>query len=214
MGRVSGTAVFVIGEFLVFAAFAFHAFNGVRLALIELGFAIGKPIEPIYPYRTSVHEQRPLAMAVMLLAGIVLAAGGYNFLVPPVALRSSMRDQRLWTWHVLAGLVIFVLLGLHMAIMHLDTLLGWFNPAGMKPIAWDSVVQRARMGFFAVTYIVLLGAALFHGLYGLRNILFELGLGAGAKKGLQPGSWPSAAWPCSCTARGRPGPPARWRRTL
>jgi succinate dehydrogenase / fumarate reductase, cytochrome b subunit len=80
MGRVSG-GVFVIGEFLVFAAFAFHAFNGIRLALIELGFAIGKPIEPIYPYRTSVHEQRPLAMAVMVLAGVVLAAGGYNFLV-------------------------------------------------------------------------------------------------------------------------------------
>ena len=79
MGRVSG-GVFVIGEFLVFAAFAFHAFNGVRLALIELGFAIGKPIEPIYPYRTSVHEQRPLAVVVMVLAGIVLAAGGYNFL--------------------------------------------------------------------------------------------------------------------------------------
>ena len=95
-----------------------------------------------------------------------------------------MRDQRLWTWHVLAGLVIFVFLGLHMAIMHLDTLLGLFNPAEMKPIAWDSVVQRARMGFFSVSYIVLLGAALFHGLYGLRNILFELGLGAGAKKGV------------------------------
>jgi succinate dehydrogenase / fumarate reductase cytochrome b subunit len=80
MGRVSG-GVFVIGEFLVFAAFAFHAFNGVRLALIELGFVIGRPIEPIYPYRTSVHEQRPLALVVMLLAGVVLVAGGYNFLV-------------------------------------------------------------------------------------------------------------------------------------
>ena len=92
-----------------------------------------------------------------------------------------MRDQRLWTWHLLAGLVIFVLLGLHMAIMHLDTLLGWFNPEGLKPIAWESVLQRARMGFFTVSYIVLLGAALFHGLYGLRNILFELGLSRGAK---------------------------------
>ena len=71
---------FTVGEFLVFAAFAFHALNGVRLALIELGFAIGKPIEPIYPYRTSVHEQRPLAIVVMVVAGIVLAAGGYNFL--------------------------------------------------------------------------------------------------------------------------------------
>ena len=95
-----------------------------------------------------------------------------------------MRDQRLWTWHVLAGLVILVFLGLHMAIMHLDTLVGWFNPVDMKPIAWASVVQRARMGFFTVSYIVLLGAALFHGLYGLRNILFELGLGTAAKKGL------------------------------
>ena len=92
-----------------------------------------------------------------------------------------MRDQRLWTWHVLAGLVIFVLLGLHMAVMHLDTLLGWFNPEGLKPIAWESVLQRARMGFFTISYIVLLGAALFHGLYGLRNILSELGLGRGAK---------------------------------
>ena len=95
-----------------------------------------------------------------------------------------MRDQRLWTWHVLAGVVIFVLLGLHMAVMHLDAILGWFNPDGMKPIAWASVVARARLGFFAVSYVVLLGAALFHGLYGLRNILFELGPGAGAKKGL------------------------------
>lgn len=92
-----------------------------------------------------------------------------------------MRDQRLWTWHVLAGVVILVLLGLHMAVMHLDTLLGWFNPDGMKPIAWESVLQRARMGFFTVSYVVLLGAALFHGLYGLRNILFELGPGRGVK---------------------------------
>jgi succinate dehydrogenase / fumarate reductase membrane anchor subunit len=92
-----------------------------------------------------------------------------------------MRDQRLWTWHVLAGLVILVLLGLHMAVMHLDTMLGWFNPDGMKPIAWASVLERARMGFFTVSYVVLLGAALFHGLYGLRNILFELGPGRGLK---------------------------------
>jgi succinate dehydrogenase / fumarate reductase membrane anchor subunit len=92
-----------------------------------------------------------------------------------------MRDLRLWTWHLLAGLIIFVLLGLHMAVMHLDTLLGWFNPEGLKPIAWESVLQRARMGFFTVSYIVLLGAALFHGLYGLRNILFELGLARGTK---------------------------------
>jgi succinate dehydrogenase / fumarate reductase membrane anchor subunit len=92
-----------------------------------------------------------------------------------------MRDQRLWTWHVLAGLVILVLLGLHMTIMHLDVLVGIFNPADPHPIAWANVVARAKMGFFTVSYMVLLGAALFHGLYGLRNILFELGIGRGFK---------------------------------
>lgn len=85
-----------------------------------------------------------------------------------------MRDQKLWTWHVLAGLVILVLLGLHMAIMHLDAILGIFNPAGGHPVDWANVVARARSASFTVTYVILLGVALFHGLYGLRNILLEL----------------------------------------
>lgn len=121
-----------------------------------------------------------------------------------------MRDQQLWTWHVLSGIVILVFLGLHMAIMHLDVLLGIFNPAGNHPIEWANVVARAKMGFFTISYIVLLGAALFHGLYGLRNILFELGPGAGLKKGLNAvltvggvaifvfGAW--AAWAASALA--------------
>ena len=122
-----------------------------------------------------------------------------------------MRDQRLWTWHVLAGLVILVGLGLHMAIMHLDVLLGIFNPQDRHPIVWENVVARAKMGFFTISYIVLLGAALFHGLYGLRNILCELGLGSGARKGLNLvlttgglalfvfGTW--AAWAAGALAR-------------
>jgi succinate dehydrogenase / fumarate reductase cytochrome b subunit len=79
MGAVSGP-VFKIGEYLVFLAFAFHAVNGIRLALIELGFAIGKPIEPIYPYRTSVDVQRPLAIGVMILAAIIAGLGGLQLL--------------------------------------------------------------------------------------------------------------------------------------
>ena len=79
MGSVSGP-LFRLGEFLVFAAFAFHALNGVRLALVELGFAIGRPIEPVYPYRTSVDEQRPLAIGVMVLAAILAIVGGLGFL--------------------------------------------------------------------------------------------------------------------------------------
>lgn len=85
-----------------------------------------------------------------------------------------MRQQRLWTWHIATGVLILILLGLHMAVMHLDSLLGIFNPAGGHPIDWANVIARGQSLFFTVTYVLLLGAALFHGLYGLRNILFEL----------------------------------------
>lgn len=92
-----------------------------------------------------------------------------------------MRDQKLWTWHLLAGLAIFVLLGLHMGIMHLDAALGIFNPADGHPIDWANVTARAQSLGFALTYVLLLGTALFHGLYGLRNIICELGLGPFAR---------------------------------
>ena len=92
-----------------------------------------------------------------------------------------MRDQRLWTWHLIAGLVILPLLGLHMGIMHLDALLGIFNPAGGHAVDWANVAARAQSLGFAASYILLLGAALFHGFYGLRNILFETGLSSRAR---------------------------------
>ncbi len=70
--------IFRFGEYLVFAAFGYHALNGIRLVLIELGFAVGKPIEPVYPYKTSLNVQRPLLVAMMILTVILLAAGGYE----------------------------------------------------------------------------------------------------------------------------------------
>src|SRR5512135_2406255 len=93
-----------------------------------------------------------------------------------------MRDQRWWTWHVLASLVILVFLGLHMVVMHMEAIVRVFNPEPGHPIEWAHVVARAKSAFFMVTYIVLLGAALFHGLYGLRNIVEELNPAAGIKK--------------------------------
>jgi succinate dehydrogenase / fumarate reductase cytochrome b subunit len=80
MARVTGP-LFVVGEYLVFAAFAFHAANVIRLAIIELGFGVGQPIEPVYPYRTSVDVQRPLAIAAMVVAALVAVAGGLDFFV-------------------------------------------------------------------------------------------------------------------------------------
>jgi succinate dehydrogenase hydrophobic anchor subunit len=94
------------------------------------------------------------------------------------------RDQKLWSWHVAAGIVILVLLGLHMAVMHLDEILKLpvLNPAGGEPTAWANVAARGKTVFFLVTYVLLLGAALFHGLYGLRNILLELNPRQGTRR--------------------------------
>jgi succinate dehydrogenase / fumarate reductase membrane anchor subunit len=94
-----------------------------------------------------------------------------------------MREQRLWTWHMGAGVVILVFLGLHMTVMHLESIVGIFNPAeGELPVAWANVVERSKSAFFMVTYIVLLGAALYHGLFGLRTIIEELNPAAAVKK--------------------------------
>jgi succinate dehydrogenase / fumarate reductase, cytochrome b subunit len=80
MASVHGP-IFVLGEWLVFVAFAFHAVNGVRLVLVELGFGIGKPFEPVYPYRTSVDEQRPIMVGALLLAAVIVVLGTLDFFV-------------------------------------------------------------------------------------------------------------------------------------
>jgi len=75
--------VFMVGEFLVVTAFAFHALNGLRLMLQELGFTLGKPVPPIYPFKDAIRRKR-LWTLVTLAAVMVLvvfffidfAAGG------------------------------------------------------------------------------------------------------------------------------------------
>ncbi len=79
-GALLDKPIFKVGEYLVFVAFAYHALNGVRLVLVELGFAVGKPIEPVYPYKTSLNVQRPLLIVMMVLAAVLIAAGGYDAL--------------------------------------------------------------------------------------------------------------------------------------
>lgn len=68
--------MFKVIEYLLFAAAVFHAMNGTRLLLIELGFFLGKPKDPIYPYSTSVTRHRPLTYVIMLLAGLLMLLGG------------------------------------------------------------------------------------------------------------------------------------------
>ena len=85
-----------------------------------------------------------------------------------------MRESRYWILHLISALVILVFLGLHMALMHLSGILALVDPVLAKPVAWDQVLARARSDFFTVTYVFMLAAALYHGLYGLRTMLYEL----------------------------------------
>ncbi|MDD5544634.1 MAG: hypothetical protein PHX83_15820 [Acidobacteriia bacterium] len=87
-----------------------------------------------------------------------------------------MRETKYWTWHMTAGVVILFLLGLHMLIMHVGGVSTSFAPYSGEATSKANSLFRDSKLFFTVTYIFLLGIALYHGLYGLRTILFELTL--------------------------------------
>jgi succinate dehydrogenase hydrophobic anchor subunit len=93
-----------------------------------------------------------------------------------------MRESKLWSWHILTAVVILVLLGIHMGIMHMNTILNWLGMGSDDPVSSSDVFRRSGQLFFMVTYIVLLGSALFHGLYGLRSMLLELSLSKTVEK--------------------------------
>lgn len=62
-------------EYLLFAAAVFHATNGVRLLLTELGFFLGRPKTPVYPYSSSIMRHRPLTYVIMILAALIIVLG-------------------------------------------------------------------------------------------------------------------------------------------
>jgi succinate dehydrogenase / fumarate reductase membrane anchor subunit len=90
-----------------------------------------------------------------------------------------MSETKYWTWHMAAGVVILFLLGLHMTIMHVGSITHLFAPFGGEAISKANSLFRDGKLFFTVTYVLLLAVALYHGLYGLRTILFELTLKPG-----------------------------------
>ena len=67
-------------EYLVFAAFVFHGINGLRLILIELGFVVGRPERPVFPYRSSLDSQRKVMIGLMIVAGVFIVLGGFELL--------------------------------------------------------------------------------------------------------------------------------------
>jgi succinate dehydrogenase hydrophobic anchor subunit len=95
-----------------------------------------------------------------------------------------MRESKLWSWHILTAVIILVLLGIHMGIMHLGAILSAVGIGSSNPTSSAEVFHRSRQVFYMVTYILLLAAALFHGLYGLRSMLFELSLSKAVQKAI------------------------------
>ena len=87
-----------------------------------------------------------------------------------------MQGTKTWTWHMLAGLLLVGFLGVHMITTHLDLILGWFNVNDAVGIDWGNVTGRGQQVSWAVFYILFLGLALFHGLYGLKKILVEINI--------------------------------------
>lgn len=76
---IFGSLFFKVGEFLVVLAFAFHAINGIRLILVELGWLIGRPGVPSFPYSYSTLRHKPLFIVFMVFAAALMIIGGADF---------------------------------------------------------------------------------------------------------------------------------------
>jgi len=104
-----------------------------------------------------------------------------------------MKESRLWFWHLISGLALILLLGVHTVIQHFDSILTWL---GFIPqAAWQSgghlvgslnfqhaVLPRMQSVSMTAVYLLLVVFGLFHGLYGLRSMIFELKFSAKAKQ--------------------------------
>jgi len=72
---------FKIGEYLVCVAFVYHALNGLRLILQELGFAMGRPTPPVYPYKDALRKKRPWTISLVAVIIILSLVFFYDFIV-------------------------------------------------------------------------------------------------------------------------------------
>jgi succinate dehydrogenase hydrophobic anchor subunit len=60
-----------------------------------------------------------------------------------------------------------------MFVMHMERSSPWFSPYGTEPDSEQNSIFRDAALFFAITNVLLLGVALYHGLFGLRTMIFE-----------------------------------------
>ena len=85
-----------------------------------------------------------------------------------------MRHTYFWLLQLITGALLFVFLGAHLVLMHLNEILGFFGVEIGEPASWISMAERAVQGFWLAFYIVFLALALYHALNGLRGVLLEI----------------------------------------
>lgn len=73
--------LFLSLEYVVFAALIFHGLNGLRLILEEMGYLLGKPGRPVFPYVSSRQRQRPVIWVIgLIIVGLLLITAWDMFL--------------------------------------------------------------------------------------------------------------------------------------
>ena len=93
-----------------------------------------------------------------------------------------MRNTYLQFLQLVTGALIAILLGIHMVVMHLDAILGFFGVDVTEATSWNSMKDRAEQGIWVALYIALLAFILYHAFNGLRNIILELTPSAKSKR--------------------------------
>ncbi len=91
-----------------------------------------------------------------------------------------MKDARFWFLHLVSGGIVGILLAVHMGWLHLNDLLG----TGTDLTSFSSMMERSKSAGVAALYIALLVFGLYHGIYGLRNILLEGSASKGAARAI------------------------------
>jgi succinate dehydrogenase / fumarate reductase cytochrome b subunit len=71
---------FKAGEYIVCVGFLFHMVNGLRLTLQELGFLLGRPKPPVYPYKDSLRKKRPWTIAMVVVVVILSLLFLFDFI--------------------------------------------------------------------------------------------------------------------------------------
>ncbi len=75
---------------------------------------------------------------------------------------------------MVAALSMLALLSTHMVLLHLSGLLRAVGIDLGDVRSFAAVMERGRAAGQMVFYVLFLGAALFHGMYGLRSVLMEV----------------------------------------